>query len=192
MDNRRNHDALEMTYEQFFEKYFHRLVDYCNIHSPSEDSEDIVMDAFATLWKHWNKLESHAEPVLFVWTKRAIALISKAHYRKRSKEPTFVEVSGQIDEIHPQAMPDTALSIEERVIENETYQQYLTEINKRLSPKERQLFDCIIIKEMSIRETAKHLAKTEKAISVGITRLREKLRCRILPEVLPKTSLCNR
>lgn len=192
MESRKKHDALEMTYEQFFEKYYHRLVDYCNIYSPSEDSEDVVMNAFATLWKHWDKLESHAEPVLFVWTKRAIALISKAHYRKRAKEPTFVEFSEQIDESHLQAMPDTTPSMEESVVENETYQQYLAEINKRLSPKERQLFDCIIIKEMSIKETANHLAKTEKAVSVGITRLREKLRCRILPEVLPKTSLCNR
>lgn len=186
MKNRKKHDAIEMTYEQFFSKYYHRFVDYCNIYSPSEDSEDVIMDAFATLWKHWDELESHAEPVLFVWTKKAIALITKAHYRKRSKAPAFVEFSEQIDENYPQAMPDTAPSMEESIVENETYQQYLSEINKRLSPKERQLFDCIIIKEMSIRETANHLSKTEQAVSVGIVRLREKLRCKILPEILPK------
>lgn len=186
MENPKSPAASEIAYEPFFEKYYFRYVNYCNARSSGEDAEDIVMEAFAELWKHWDELDSHAEFVLCSWIKKAIALISKAHYRKRAKDPAFVELDGPTDEGHPRELQDPAPSVEDRVVENETYRQYLAEINKRLSPTDRDLFDCIVLREMSIRETAKVLSKSEKAVSVGVTRLRAKLRDRILPEILPK------
>lgn len=185
MEHNKSHDAPEITYEKFFEKYYHRFVDYCTVHSPGEDAEDVVMDAFAALWKRWEELDSHAEFVLCAWVKKAVALLSKAHYRKRAAEPTFVELDKQPDEGHPQELPDTSPPVEESVVEDEVYKQYLAEINKRLSPADRELFDCVVLREMSVREAAKTLSKSEKAVSVGMTRLRAKLRNRVLPEILP-------
>lgn len=189
MENKKSHDTPKISYEQFFEKYYHRFADYCTVRSPGEDAEDIVMDAFTALWRHWDELDSHAEAVLCSWIKKAIALLSKAHYRKRATEPAFVELDKPVDEGYPLELQDTSPPVEDRVVENETYKQYLAEINKRLSPADRELFDCMVMREMSIRETAKALSKSEKAISVGMTRLRTKLRDRILPEILSKQSL---
>lgn len=191
-ENKKLPVSLEMTYEQFYEKYFFRFVDYCKIHKLTNEPEDIVEDAFAALWEHWDRLESHAEFVLFDWVKKAIALITKAYYRKRAKNPIFVEFNEQIEEGYPQIAKDLEPSLEDDIVENETYQYYLDEIKKHLSTKECQLFDCIILKKMSIRDTAACLSKSEKAVSVSITRLRKKLRSRILPEVIPYTFLTKK
>lgn len=191
-ENKKLPVSLEMTYEQFYKKYFHRFVDYCKVRAFTNEPEDIVEDAFAALWEHWDRLDSHAEFVLFDWVKKAIALIVKAYYRKRANTPVFAEFNEQIDEDYPQIAKGFTLSLEDEIVENETFQYYLDEIKKRLSPKDCELFDCIIIKKMSIKETAARLSKSEKAISVGISRLRKKLRSRILPEVIPNAFLTNK
>lgn len=191
-ENKKLPVSLEMTYEQFYEKYFYFFVDYCKAHSFTDEPEDIVEDAFAELWEHWDSLNSHAEFVLFKWVKEAIALIVKAYYRKRAKYPVFVESNEQIDKNYPQTANDFELSLEDDIIEKETYQYYLNEVRKRLSPKDCQLFDCIMIKKMSIKETAARLSKSEKAVSVGATRLRAKLRSRILPEIIPQEFMAKK
>ena len=178
----------DMTFEQFFDQYYFRFVDYWKVRTPGDDAEELVQEAFVSLWEHWDRLESHAEFVLFSWTKKALALLSKANFRKRAKEGAPLEFDERIDEAYPQVMREAEPSVEESVVENEAYRQYLAEINKRLSQSDRRLFACMI-RSMSLKETAKALSKSEKAISVGISRLREKLRRKILPEILPKENL---
>lgn len=177
----------EMTFEKFFEKYyFDFFVNYCKVSLHVDNYEDVAEEAFVELWKHWDELDSHAEFVLFTWTKKAAELLSKSHRRKQAKEPIFVEFNECIDDILLRMTTSIRNSMEDSIVENEIHQYYLAEINKRLSPKEQQLFSCIIINKMSIRETAHILSKTEKAVSVAITRLRVKLRNKILPEIIPK------
>ena len=186
--NEINHPP-EMTFEQFFDQYYKRLAAYCRAVSPGEDPDDLVEEAFIALWKHWGQLESHAEFVLFTWTKKAIAFGAKAAYRKRAKGPALVSLEEQIDEGRPIVMEDAAPSVEDSVVEDETYRQYLAEINKRLSPTDQRLFECVILSELSIKETAQALSKSEKAVSVAVTRLRARLRDKVLPEVLPRYTL---
>lgn len=182
--------SIEMTFEQFFEKYyFSFFVNYCKVHLHVDNYEDLAEEAFIELWKHWDKLDSHAEFVLFVWVKNAVMLMSKSYHRKQAKEPKFIEFNEYVDDLFPHLNLDLNPSMEERFAEDETYQYYLTEINKQLSPNDQQLFRCMIVNKMSIRETAAHLSKSEKAVSVAITRLRVRLRRTILPEILPNTPL---
>lgn len=188
VQNENNH-PLEMTFEQFFDQYYKRFVEYCRAVSPGEDPDDLVEEAFVALWKHWAQLDSHAEFVLFTWTKKAIAFGTKAAYRKRAKGPALVSLEEKIDGGDSLAMQDAAPSVEDSVVENETYRQYLAEINKRLSPTDQRLFECVILNELSIKETAQALSKSEKAVSVAVTRLRARLRDKILPDVLPKHTL---
>ncbi len=150
-----------------------------------DHSEDVAEEAFIELWKHWNKLDSHAEFVLFTWVKNAVTLISKSYRRQQAKEPNITEYNESIDDYFSKKNP--APSMEESIVEEETYQYYLDEINKQLSSNDQQLFHCVIIKKMSIKETADYLAKSEKAVSVVISRLRVKLRRQILPEILQKS-----
>lgn len=172
----------EMTFEQFFDRYYHRLAAYCRTISPGEDPDDIVEEAFIALWKHWEQLDSHAEFVLFTWAKKAVALGAKAACRKQAKQPASVP----LDE---QPIEDPAPSVEETVVEDEIYRQYLAEINKRLSPTDRQLFECVMLNKLSVQETARALSKSEKAVTVAVSRLRARLRDKILPEVLPKHTM---
>lgn len=191
MEKRHNKTRIssEMTFENFFEKYyFDFFVNYCKFSLHVDNYEDVAEEAFVELWRHWDELDSHAEFVLFTWTKKAAELLSMSHHRKHAKEPIFVEFNECIDDIPLRMSTDLRYSMEESFVEKETYKYYLAEINKRLSPKEQQLFSCIIINEMSIRETAHILSKSEKAVSVAITRLRVKLRSKILPEIFPKSS----
>ena len=180
--------ALDMTFEQFFDKYYFWFVDYCKVRFSEGALEGTVEEAFLSLWKHWDQLNSHAEFVLFVWTRNAIQLISKAHYRKRGKEPLLVELDGQTDVNGRQSEGEPPLSEEDRIIERETYRRYIEQIKERLSPADRQLFDCYMIRELSVRQTAAALSKSEKAVSVALVRLRARLRNRILPEILTNTS----
>ncbi len=184
-------NSSEMSFEQFFEKYyFHFFVNYCKVHLHVDHSEDVAEEAFIELWKHWDKLDSHAEFVLFTWVKKAVTLISKSYRRKQAKEPNFTEFNECVDDRFSQI--NFAPSMEECIVEEETYQNYLNEINKQLSPNDQQLFHCMVIKKMSIKETATHLSKSEKAVSVAITRLRVRLRRQILPEVLQTSPISKK
>lgn len=186
IENGKKHSA-EMVFEQFFDRYYKRFVEYCRAVSPGEDPDDLVEEAFVALWKHWEQLESHAEFVLFTWTKKAIAFGAKAAYRRRAKAP--ISLDGQQEEGTPGEIRDPSPSVEDFVVEEEAYRQYLAEIYKRLSPTDCRLFELVMLEKRSIKEAACALSKSEKAVSVGVTRLRARLRDKILPEVLPKQAL---
>lgn len=187
-DKKISHASPDMTFEQFFKKYYYWFLDYCLVRSLVGEPEDIVADAFVALWEHWEELNSHEEFVLIAWVKKAVSFVSMSNYQKRAKRPATVEFDENLDEYYPRATKDLQLSMEDRVVEEDAYQRYLADIRQRLSSKEWQLFDYMILQKLSIRETASKLGKSEKAVSVDITRLRAKLRKQILPKIFPDFS----
>ena len=185
--NSKSAASRELTFEEFYEKYYLKLVDYCSFLSslPNSSAEDISEDVFVELWKHWNNLESHAEFVLLSWTKKAAFLLSKAQRRKSANEPVCVEYNEQIVEEHLRGAKEAVSSMEEQITENAAYLHYLSRIEKRLSLKENLLFDCLVVKGMTVKETAILLSVSEATVKVSFTRLRAKLRNKILPDILP-------
>lgn len=187
-DKTKSVTSRKMTFEEFYKKYYFRLVEYCTYlaYVSSDMSEDIAEEAFLELWRHWDQLESHAEFVLLTWTKKAVVLLCKAQCRKKANEPIYVEFDERIDEEILRDSQNLESLMENQIIENDAYLQYLSEINKRLTSNEQQLFQCLVVREMSVKKAAKYLSKSEISVKVGATRLRAKLRNKILPEILPE------
>ena len=76
--------------------------------------------------------------------------------------------------------PERRASAEDHVIERETYATYLQQIRERLNANERNLFDCVIVGELTVRQTADRLHMKENTVKVSLCRL---------PELLPASAL---
>ena len=181
--------AEELSFDDFYRRSFQNLLRYCRASArlSAADAEEIVEDAFVALWKHWGELETHTEIGLHVWTTRSIRLLTAAFFRKKAREPEPMDFEQLIEEAERD--PERRASAEDHVIERETYATYLQQIRERLNANERNLFDCVIVGELTVRQTADRLHMKENTVKVSLCRLRKKLRERILPELLPASAL---
>lgn len=179
----------ELTFDDFYHRFFAHFVRYCraSFRVSAADAEEIVEDAFVALWKHWGELETHTEIGLHVWISRSIRLLASAFFRKKSHEPELMDFDRLVEEAEKD--PERRASAEDQVVEQETYATYLKEIRARLSATERNLFDCAIVGQLTVRQTADRLQMKENTVKVSLCRLRKKLRERILPELLPASAL---
>lgn len=187
-DKGEKNSSEELSFDDFYRKFFAHFVRYCRAAfrvSPA-DAEEIVEDAFVALWKHWGDLQTHTEVGLHVWLTRSIRLLATAFFRKKAREPEAMEFDRLVEEAEKD--PERRASAEDHVVEQETYAAYLKEIRARLNNTERNLFDCVIIGDLTVRQTADRLQMKENTVKVSLCRLRKKLRERILPELLPTSA----
>lgn len=179
----------ELTFDEFYRQFFAHFIHYCRaaFRVSPVDAEEIVEDAFVELWKHWSSLETHTEIGLQVWLTRSIRLLATAFFRKKSREPEAMDFEQLVEEAEKD--PERRTTAEDSVIERETYATYLKEIRARLNATERNLFDCVIVGQLTVRQTADRLHMKENTVKVSLCRLRKKLRERILPDLLPASAL---
>lgn len=177
----------EISFESFYRQYYAGTVSYCH-HSfgiGESDAEDIVSDAFSELWRQWQRLDNHSSPILLAWIRKTVKYMAYSFNRKRAREPITVELGAWIaeeEEARPSA--DHASISEETAAEEQLYHTYLVSIRQRLSPKQRRLFDCVMVEHHDISTAAYLLGLKENTVKVGLRRLRAKLRRDILPDIL--------
>ena len=175
---------IEVSFEDFYKKYFSRLVGYCHAASRLDqaDSEDLVQNAFLELYRHWDRLSTHTEPGLLGWMRKAIQLQTKTYFRKKSKEPVTLELYDWLD----LESLETAESyrMEDFIAENDQYRQYIDRIPAYLSEKQRKIFECVVIRQTDLKTAAKELNMKENSLKIALKRLKFKIRTEILPLIL--------
>jgi RNA polymerase sigma-70 factor (ECF subfamily) len=134
----------------------------------SDLAEDAVQEAFLTLIRHMEQVESVDSPR----TKRFLVTITKSRAidllrRRRADEVEYEDALG-----------DDALGyedVEEQFFSKEDYHRIVDGI-RRLDENYRIVLECRYLHELSERETADLLGVSQKTVSVRSYRAKQKLR----------------
>ncbi len=156
----------DVSYEQFFSRYYRRLWAYLAILSDDreEDIEEILQQVFEKVVLHIK--EFNEEGAFWAW----LATIARNCYldsrRKRHRLDTFKE---SLAYLVPQLFPPAS---NRQLIDNWTLEQKMM----GLSADERRLIYGKYFLGESYRELALHFSVTEKAVELRLHRARKKLR----------------
>ena len=134
-------------------------------------AQDITQEVFYELFSHWDSFHTRTEAGLLTWLYRTADILIKKYFRlqKKAKKIESLQNANQIDF---QFQVDSNLLAEE---ERRQYEFYIKEIKEKLSKKELQIFEYIILQKYTVSQTAKLLDMKENTVMVSLYRLRKKL-----------------
>ncbi len=164
-----------MTFDEIYRKKYKTVVAYCYERTRHNQylAEEAASRAFRVLFQKWDTLNSHEEPVLQSW------LLRTAYY-------TVKEICRQQPPAHePLDEPwcrDLADEMQSRngnfydlVTEKLQFECYVSQIEKALRPRARELFHYIVADGLSIRDAAEKMSITENALRIRWLRLQKEL-----------------
>lgn len=159
-----------LAFDEIYRKYSKPLYKFSfSIVKSHEEAENIIQDAFLTLWLNRDKIEKCASLKYYIFTvtyNSAIAVI-----RKRAKESDYVEYVKSIQ--NPQH------DEEELKYEYEELEKKLNEIIKILPERQREIYTLHKIQGLKYSEIAQKLNISTNTIETHMSRalktIREKL-----------------
>lgn len=159
----------DITFDEAFYQNYSLMLKYCNRRLNPNISEDIVSEAFVLLYTKWDTLVSHQEKLITAWIYKVLRLKCMEYRREIYSRKNTIDLnyvldgSVYLDNISP-------------FFEEYNYLYYINAIQKKLSEIERTVFDCIIVKEMSVADTAKHLNISQNNVRVRLSRTKTHIR----------------
>lgn len=144
----------------------------------AEDAADLTQEAFLKAWRSLDGFQFKA--AFSTWLYRLTSNLCLDHLRsaKRCKTLPLIVVSEDSEELAVDP-PDPAPLPEEHVILSEE-QQHLQTALAALPSEERQLLTLRVINELSYAEIAELLAIKEGTVKSRLSRVRERLRKKLL------------
>lgn len=175
----------ELRFEVFYKLYYNKLLNYCAISFGIDefDAEDIVQNAFLALYKSWDAFDTHTEPGLLVWMRKTVKNMAYTYNRKKAKDPVVAEVGEWISCEEEYGAADTDELPSRFADDEELYRSYIDAVRQKLSPKQKAIFECIIVNKNSVAAAAKILNMNENTVKVALKRLRKRIKDKILPEI---------
>lgn len=163
---------FELSFDETFDQNYSMMVKRCKGKIGPNDAEDLVIEAFTLLYEKWDSFDNHREKVLTVWLYKTLDNKCSEYLRKKRRTELLSEnlIICDKEDIDASA-------------EYEKYGNYVEEIKKRLTPAEKELFDCIICKEMSPKETEEYLKISGVALRVRWFRTKKHISM-FLPEII--------
>lgn len=146
----------DITIDTAIEQNYDLMVRYCVGRIGNNDAEDIVIEAFFLLGQKWDLFDNHNEKVITAWLYKTLDNKCKEYYRLKKRRSAIIKIEKTI------VADDLFYASEEKLV----YSSYISEIRKRLTPAERDLFDCIVVDEMSFKSAAEFLKITDVATRV--------------------------
>ena len=176
---------VEIKFEDFYYKYFSKLFEWCVMTFAIEDhsAEDIVQNAFIALYQSCDSLETHTEPGLLVWMRKTIKYMVYSFNRQNARDPKIVDLDSWMAVENEQQYNDTADILDDAADDEGLYLEYLNTVRDELTPKQRAIFDCIIIEKNNVATAALILHMKENTVKVALKRLRRHIRKNILPKL---------
>jgi len=172
------HDQTEITFDDFFIRFYSQMIGYCKItfRINASDAEEIVTHAFETLWEHWETLDSHTTVGLQIWLKRALGYLSKNYFRNLSQEPNTIELVEWLMTGELGTKIENCYQIEQDVAEKDAYESLLKQIRALLNDQQWALFECVFVKQNSLKTAARLLDMKENTAKVALNRIKAKLK----------------
>lgn len=164
---------MEERFEDIFRTCFPPIVKYLQTAHGLDchEAEDIASEAFLLMYRKWDTLEHHTRGAMYRWATVTAVNLLKNQNKKKSREP--IVLSWEQD-ILPKSIPysEDWLASERSVYE---YQTYADRVQSSLTPKERDLFICKVLKHMSDAEVAAELHISVGTMRTRWSRLRKKI-----------------
>lgn len=152
-------------FEQLYNSCYQRLVSYASarLGDYRDFSEDCVQEAFVVFHGKLKDGENFQYPEAFLY--RTVDNIVKKQRSKRfAEESMAVSIDDENNEI--------VLKSEENI----DYEKYIRLLEKKLTPEEKKLYIAKYVQEKKIEEIAKEKDMTVAAVTMRLSRLRQKVK----------------
>lgn len=152
-------------FEQLYNSYYQRLVVYASarLGEYREFSEDCVQEAFVVLHSKLQDGETFEYPEAFLY--RTVDNIVKKQRSKRFAEESMAVSLDDENNI-------IILKSDEAV----DYEKYIKHLEKKLTADEKKLYFAKYVQEKKIEEIAKERDLTVAAVTMRLSRLRQKIK----------------
>jgi RNA polymerase sigma-70 factor (ECF subfamily) len=161
----------EEVFETFFRTYYQRLCNYANtILNDIDESEEMVQNAFVTLWEKRRSIEIHTSFKSYMY---------RAVYNNSLNRVKHLNVQRKHDEYYKHNATYTTESTTEKLMENELELMAQKAI-EQLPPQCRKVFQLSRFEKLSYAEIAEQLNISVKTVENHMVKalrtLREKLK----------------
>ena len=164
---------MEERYEDIFRTCYPAIVKYLQIsHNLNRhEAEDIASEAFLLMYRKWDTIEHHNRGAMYRWAMLTAVNLLKNQQKKQSRKPIVLSLE---QDILPQHIPYSEEWFAGDFSPN-TYQTYADRVQAFLSPNERNLFVCKVLKHMNDAEIAEELHISLGTLRTRWSRLRKKI-----------------
>ena len=158
--------AMILLYNNFYDK----LIRIADIHTRDRQaSEDVLQEVFADVWRRHKEIGQKKDESIQRYLIKAVQYHSITHYKKRVKTSEQETQYFYANETNP---PE--YSVEASIIADES-RRFLRLIVGTLPPREKECF-LMQIDGMRVKEIARRLGITVKAVERSLTSARKRLR----------------
>ena len=169
----------EHSFDHIYRSYYRIILRYIVVQRGFhiQDAEDITQEVFSLLWQKRELMHYDSEKQILCWLFEAAKIKSLEYsrlYAHRIKTISLGDFEYSSTPIFEKG--DEFVRLQEIESQEEKYQLYLTRLKSEMNEKDRLLFECIIEKEMSPKETAALLNISDVNLRVRWHRLRIKLK----------------
>ncbi len=158
-------DSKEKIFDELFHDYYQSMFKYClTIVLNERIADEIVHEAYVRLWSIWDERVSYPQKLNKGWLIRAVEYIIKETNRQRTAD--------DINEIAELVGHDNEMTAKNEQLQ---YEYYIKKIREYLKPRDRQLFDYLVMEELTYSEIADRLKIKEVSVRSRIVRMRKRL-----------------
>ena len=163
---------MEEKFEDIFRACYPPIVKYLQSAKQLSlhEAEDIASEAFLLMYQKWDTLTYHTKAAMYKWAALTANNILRNRQRKEQRRPLILSWE---QDITPSMMPQEDPAAYETSVE--AYESCLASLMAALSPPERELLTCKILRRMSDEETAVYLNISLGTMRTRWSRLRKKI-----------------
>lgn len=163
---------MEEKFEDIFRACYPPIVKYLQSAKqlPSHEAEDIAGEAFLLMYQKWDTLTHHTRPAMYKWAALTANNILRNRQRKAQRQPIILSWE---QDVTPSMMPQE-FEIEQES-EEEAYAKCVASLMAILTPAERELFTCKILRRMNNEDTAAYMNISTGTMRTRWSRLRKKI-----------------
>jgi len=141
-----------------------------------DDADDALQEALLSVWKRWSQVRTHPNPhalVLRICIHSAYDMLRRNAHRRKWQDAEAI----------PEAIPDTAASLTQKISGREEGQQVLHAIGE-LSKNQAQAILMRTVEEISYGDIAQAMGCREATVRKHVARARTRLRA-LLSHLIP-------
>ena len=161
-----------MDFEAVYKKYYNMICKYCYFKTGQNQfyAEEITSSVFLLMLEKWDQVKLRSEDDIRIWLYATARNKVFTFYREQKEQERIEEydekrLSHQIDG----SMFDWNSEVRK-------YENYIQLIQAKLKPKDRELFNYVVVQKRTFKELAEIMHSNEKAVRMKWYRLQNKLR----------------
>lgn len=165
-------------FEEYFRMTYDRMLGFCKFRRGRvSDAEEIVTEAYARMWRAWERCSAFDPARRNKWMFNTIDYIIREESKKRRPKTVSIDADPDGDgDTFPATASDEMADGVTRAFEDMKYELYVGRIESLLSKRERELFDCVIVRQLTYGEASAELGRSLTVIYAQMARIRAKIR----------------